>query len=345
MKRLIYTLFAIAALILSSCSNKVNLYSDEGETTVVYGMLDTNADTNFFKITRSFIGNVNELAPNYAVSNYTYDEIEVTFTGKFQGSNATQTLTLDTISKWIPYDPEATFYSGCWQRYYYTTKKLIEGKEYTLNIVRQEDNVNISAKTTTINSFIYQKPVSSVPITFTDVTTSTANVEWRVKEAPYLSTAKYFEVTGYFRYKELMPGATDTILRSIKWSLGSGRAENLYNTSTNLPYYVISYTPSALFTILGADEHLKNNSPAGVQRWFEKFEFDISAIGEDLYNYYLVSNSTSAIQDVPNYTNVENGMGIMSARVTKALPLEISVKTKNKIHDKFENYGFPYTYQ
>ena len=51
MKRLIYTIFAIAALILSSCSNKVDLYSDEGETTVVYGMLDTNADTNFFKIT------------------------------------------------------------------------------------------------------------------------------------------------------------------------------------------------------------------------------------------------------------------------------------------------------
>ena len=64
-----------------------------------------------------------------------------------------------------------------------------------------------------------------------------------------------------------------------------------------------------------------------------------------MYNYYLVTNSTSAIQDVPNYSNVENGMGIMSARITKTLPLEIAIKTKNKIHDKFENYGFPYTYQ
>lgn len=345
MKRFFLAIIAIAALVLSSCSNKVELYGDEGNSTIVYAMLDASADTNFFKITKSFIGNANELAQNYDASNYQYDEIVVTFSGVFEGSNQTQTITLDTISKWIPYDPDATFYSGCWQRYYYTTMKLVEGKEYTLNIERKADNVNITAKTTTINSFDFQKPVSSVPITFTDVTTSTANVEWRVTVAPYVSTAKYFEVTGYFNYKELLPGAQDTVYRSMKWSLGSGKAENLYNTSSNLPYYLISYTPSAIFTLLGADEHLKNNSPAGVQRWFEKFEFHISAIGEDLYNYYLVTNSTSAIQDTPNYTNVVNGMGIMSARITKVRSLELSIKTKNKIHDQFENYGFPYTYQ
>ncbi|MBQ2499141.1 MAG: hypothetical protein II523_03905 [Bacteroidales bacterium] len=342
MKRLIYTLFAIAALILSSCSNKVNLYSDEGETTIVYGMLDTNADTNFFKITRSFIGNVNELAPNYAVSNYTYDEIEVTFTGKFQGSNATQTLTLDTISKWVPYDPTSVFYSGCYQTYYYVAKKLIEGEEYEIDVVRKADNVKIYAKVGTINSFSFQKPTPTIPITFTDVTASTATVEWRVPVAPFKSTASYFEVTGYFHYAELQPGATDTAHLVMTWPLGSGREEDLYNTSTNLPYYFVTYTPSALFTFLEYDTYLKNNSPAGVKRWFEKFEFDVSAIGKDLYNYYLITNSSSAIQDVPNYTNVENGMGIVSSRITKSLHVTISERTRKKIIEKFPEYHFIY---
>ena len=340
MKRLFYIFFAIAALVFTSCSNKVDLYSEEGDTTVVYAMLDANADTNFFKITHSFIGNAQELGHNYEASNYDYDELEVKFTGVFQGSTNTQTILLDTISKWIPYNESSPFYSGCWQRYYYTTRKLQEGKEYQLDILRKADNVTISSKATTINSFVYQKPASAVPITFTDVTTTTANVEWKVPVSPFKSTAAYFEVVGYFKYKELMPGATDTVYRKIKWELGSGLADNLYNTSTNLPYYLISYTPSSLFTILGNDEHLKNNSPAGVQRWFEKFEFDVSAVGEDLYNYYLVSNSTSAIQDVPNYTNVENGIGIMSARITKPLKLTISERTRLKIIERFENYGF-----
>ena len=345
MKKIFFAIFAIAALVFSSCSNKVDLYSDEGDTTIVYAMLDTGADTNFFKITHSFIGNANELAHNYDANNYTYDELEVTFTGVFEDSPATQTIALDTISIWIPYNPNSTFYSGCYQTYYYTTKKLLEGKEYTLNILRKADNVTISAKAVTINSFIYQKPVATVPITFTEITTSTANVEWKVPMAPYMSTAKYFEVTGFFNYKELMPGSNDTTLHTIKWSLGSGEADNLYNTSSQLPYYVISYTPSALFTLLENDEYLKNNSPVGVQRWCEKFEFQISAIGEELYNYYLITNSTSAIQDIPNYSNVENGKGIVSSRINLPRLLNISVKTQNDIHDRFENYGFPHVYQ
>ena len=342
MKKIFLLVFAFSALIFNSCNNKVDLYNNDGDSTIVYAMLDANADTNFFKITHSFVGNAQELGHNYNASNYDYDEIEVKFSGVFEGSNSTQTILLDTISKWIPYNENSPFYSGCWQRYYYTTKKLLEGKEYQLDILRKSDNVTISSKTTTINSFEFQKPAATVPITFTDVTTTTTNVEWRVRTAPYKSTAAYFEVVGYFRYKELMPGATDTVLRTIKWELGSGVADNLYNTSSTLPYYLISYTPSSLYTILENNEHLKNNSPVGVQRWFEKFEFNVSGIGEDLYNYYLVSNSTSAIQDVPNYTNIENGMGIMSARVSKPLKLTISERTRLKIIERFENYGFIY---
>ena len=72
MKKIFLTIIAIAAVIFNSCSNKVDLYSDEGETTVVYAMLDAGADTNFVKITKSFIGNANDLTHNYEASNYAY---------------------------------------------------------------------------------------------------------------------------------------------------------------------------------------------------------------------------------------------------------------------------------
>ena len=339
MKRLFYTVFALTALVLSSCSNKVDLYCEDGDTTVVYALLDASADTNFFKITKSFIGNATELSQNYEANNYNYDEIEVKFTGKFQGSG-TQTILLDTISKWIPYDPTAVFYTGCYQTYYYTDKKLIEGEEYKVEILRKADNVVISSKVTTINNFLFKKPIENMAVTFTDVVTSTATLEWKVPVAPFTSTASYFETMGYFHYTELQPGAQDTVHRSIKWPLGSGKAGDLLNTSGNLPYYVITYTPSALYDLLANDEYLRDNSPVGVQRWFEKFEFKITAVGEDLYNYYLIANSSSAIQDVPNYSNIDNGIGIMSSRISKSQRNTIAERTRLKIIEKFPEYYF-----
>ncbi len=341
MKKIFLAITALFALVFSSCSNKVDLYSDEGDTTIVYAMLDANADTNFFKITHSFIGNVNELAHNYEASNYKYDEIDVTFSGVFEGSSANQTVTLDTISKWIPYDENSTFYSGCWQTYYYTTKKLIEGKEYTLNILRKEDNVNITAKTTTINTFRFRKPLQNQLIKFVDAKRYT--IEWNVPDAStnFMTTAAYFEIDTYFRFKELMPGSTDTTLVELRWPVGSDKAENLYTTSNNASYYAINYTPEALYTFLANNVYLKENSPIGVQRWFEKFEFRISAVGEELYNYYIIANSTSAIQDVPNYSNVENGMGIMSSRISKSSYHLINQVDRQKIQNEFP-YGFIY---
>lgn len=338
MKKIFLTIIAIAALILSSCSNKVDLYSDEGETTVVYAMLDPNVDTNFFKITHSFIGNANELAHNYEANNYKYDEIDVTFTGVFEGSPATQTIALDTISKWIPYDENATFYSGCWQRYYYTTKKLVEGKEYQLDILRKADSVNISVKTITINSFLFKKPVNEV-VGFTG---NAATVEWRVRDASTMfhSTASYFEVYGFFNYSELMPGATDTVKRYIKWPLGEGTEASLFTTSDNDQYYSIGYTPKALFDVVKGNKYLQENSPVGVKRWFDKFEFRVFAIGEDLYNYNLINNSSSAIQDVPNYTNVTNGTGLMSSRVSKSRFVTIMENSRIQICNDNEQFGF-----
>lgn len=346
MKKVLYTIFAITALTFSSCSNKVNLYSDEGDTTIVYAMLDASADTNFFKITHSFLGNVNELAHDYDASNYKYDEIEVTFSGDFVKEKLPNgqlvlehlDLTLDTVSKWIPYNENSTFYSGCYQTYYYTTKKLAEGQEYTLNILRKADGVTVSVNTKTINEFKFKEPVNPV-LGFTGFS---AKVKWKVYDpnTMFHSTASYFEVYGYFNYSELMPGAQDTVKRSLKWYLGEGTESSLFTVSNNDMYYVVEYTPKALFDVIKSDYYLNNNSPVGVQRWFEPFEFRVFAIGEDLYNYKLINNSSSAIQDVPNYTNVTNGGGIMSSRVEKSKSVKIMEDTRNKIRDENEQFGF-----
>lgn len=337
MKRL-FLIIAIVALVFSSCSNKVDLYSEEGDTTIVYALLDANADTNFFKITKSFIGNATELGQVYEANNYKYDEIDVKFIGIFEGNNKIDTVALDTVSKYIA-PSNSTFYNDCYQTYYYTTKKLKEGQEYELRILIKADNTTVSVKSETINSFSFKKPTAIQYMAFKDIVKQT--VEWKGDDASmfFQSTAAYFEVNAYFNFWERQPGQGITH-KSIKWALGANTAENLYTTSNNTAYYSMTYSPMSLFGLLENDEYLNNNSPAGVHRWFDKFEIRITAIGDVLYNYYLITNSTSAIQDVPNYTNVENGMGIMSSRVTKSRQNEIHPLSKNKIIEDFPRYNF-----
>ena len=345
MRSFFLAIIAFAAIVLTSCSNKVDLYADEGEHTIVYAVLDPGLDTNYFKITKSFLGNAQELAQNYDANNYKYDELEVKFSGNFidqilpngQIISSYYSLTLDTISRWIPYDANSTFYSGCWQTYYYTTKKLMEDEEYTLEILRKTDNVTIKSKAKTINNFYFKKPGEGHKIEFKDLNRGT--VEWKAKGS--VSTAAFFEVTAFFHYKELMPGATDTVWRSIKWYFGANKAENLFVQNDLIPHYAIGYVPKTLYNILSEDEYLLNNSPTGVQRWIEKFEIQITAIGDILYNYYLVTNSSSAIQDVPNYSNIENGKGIMSTRITKSIRNKVGERSREKIHDDYR-YGFIY---
>ena len=334
MKKIFVTIIAIAALALASCSNKVDLYDNSGDSTVVYAILDVNADTTFFKITKSFVGNVQEMGLNYEANNYTADEIDVSFKGVFEGSGSTQILTLDTVSRWIPYNPESTFYSGCMQTYYYTTKKLVEGKEYTLNVFRKADSTLVTSKATTINKYNYQLPMAGITPNAI-LNKEKVTLKWNFAGE---CLASYLDVTCYFHYKELMPGAQDSVSRTITWSIKSGKADAFYNSTNN--NYVCSFSPKTFFNVLEQDQYLNEHSPYGVGRRFEKFEYKVTAIGEELYEYYIVNNSSSAIQDTPNYTNVDNGVGLFGARVSKSIFSKIIVTDQRKIANDYPKFGF-----
>ena len=84
------------------------------------------------------------------------------------------------------------------------------------------------------------------------------------------------------------------------------------------------------------------NSPSYVQRFVEDFEIVITATGEELYDYFLIQNSNGAIQDTPEYTNIENGVGIFSSRsvCSKLFPLN-----EQTINTLVKEWGFVKVYK
>ena len=325
------TIALLSLVLLNSCETDVNIYAEGDETTIVYGYLDVDADTNYLKITKSFIGNALELAPDYSASNYDY-KLMVKLIGKFADMpDVISTEILDTTSVYKPYDPTGIFYSGRDQVLYYTTKKLLENTNYKLVIERNDGEI-ITSDVRTISGSTIRTPMYSISFE----SQSTNYVKW----VPHKITerAAYYEVTGYFHYKQLNPGETDTVSYTLKWPMGSGTGDELWNSANK--EMSVNYTPNAFYSRLASDKNIMYNSPSYVKRFVVGYEIVVTATGEELYNYILIQNSGSAIQDTPEYTNIENGMGILSSRSVGNRIVPLSGKTINKLVDDYPQWGF-----
>lgn len=322
-------------MIFSSCETDVSIYTDGEETTIVYGYLDVDADTNYLKITKSFTGNAIETAPIYSASNYDY-KLNVQLKGRFADSpNTVSIAVLDTVSVYKPYDPNTIFYSGRNQVLYYTTRKLKENEEYQLTI-RRNDGVELTSKVKTISGSTIRKPYLSVSFE-SPVSNS---IEWSPNTVGDL--AAYYEVIGYFHYKQFLQNGTDTTRYTMKWLMGSGTGEQLWNNSDKR--LSINYTPKDFYARLQADDNIINNSPDFVGRIVEGFEVVVTSTGEELYNYILIQNSGSAIQDTPEYTNIGNGMGIFSSRSESRKMLIVNDLTINTLERDYPQWGFMRVY-
>ena len=331
-KLTIFLTIILSLTILNSCKNSFSIFSDDGEeVTIVYGYLDVESDTNYLKITKSFTGNAVDLAPNYSASNYDY-KLDVKLIGKFAASpGIVDTVELDTTSVFKPYNPDGLFYSGIDQILYYTTEKLLENQEYQL-VVTCNDGKIIKSKVKTICGSTVIKPKYSIGFD----SPSTNKIEWRSN--PFNQLAAYYEVVGYFHYKQINPGQSDTTHHKMKWFFGSGTGAEMYNSSTFNMF--VNYTPITFYSKLASDANIVNNTYTYTQRFVDYFEIVITATGDELYNYILIQNAGSAIMDTPEYTNIENGLGIFSSRSVCTYKVDVNDWTINTLVNDYPEWGF-----
>lgn len=330
----IFLLISLISMIMTSCKNDVDIFLEGEETTVVYGYIDCEADTNYLKITKSFVGNATELAPQYSASNYDY-KLDVRLVGKFaKSSGQIREVILDTTSVFKPYDPEGLFYSGRDQVLYYTTEKFLENEKYRL-IISREDGEKITSEIETISGSKLRRPLNNISFE----SDYTNQIQWSTNIP--LDFAAYYEVIGYFHYKEISSeGSTDTAKHTMKWFLGAGTGEELYNSVDKR--LSINYTPSTFYTKLAATDNIANNQSDYIQRFSEGFEIVITATGNELYNYILIQQSGSAIIDTPEYTNIENGIGIFSSRSVYSETVPLNELTLNTL---IKDWNFVRVYQ
>jgi hypothetical protein len=297
-KKSLFTLFSVALLLwLTSCETDVDIDTDWKEITVVYGLLNQLDTAHYLRINKAFLGgNVLEIQKIEDSSSY-LNNLEVTIEG-WSAAGPQSKITFDTVSI-------ANKEPGDWYNPYMLVYKGVGGLDptlqYRLTVKNKTTGHQVTSATNLIKSFFIEKPFSGGKLTlFRGFNTSFV---WQNG-----LNAKRYEPVIRFHYYEKAAGTGDYQSKYVDWTLstitspgndGSGKSET-------------GFANDAFYEFV--NHSFKDDGFVG-QRMCGKVDFIVSAGGIEFDTYMRVNGpSFSLVQDKPEYTNIENGLGLFSSR-------------------------------
>ncbi|MBE0639531.1 MAG: DUF4249 family protein [Bacteroidales bacterium] len=279
-----------------SCETEVDIDTDWKEITIVYGLLNQLDTAHYFRINKAFLGgNALQMAKIEDSSSYR-NALEVKLEG-WDLNSVVQTIFFDTSTfnnkdTGIFYNPYMVIYKGVGQ--------LNPELQYRLFVKNTISGHEVTSKTNLVRNFIIKKPVAGGRLTlFRGFNTAfgwTNGVN-----------ARRYEPQVRFHFWEVPAGTQDTIPRYIDWALTTVNSNNLQGEGE----IEISFSNDGFYDFVKSK--LTDNFDG--RRLCGEVDFIISAGGDEYDTYMKVNGpSYSLVQDRPEYTNVENGLGLFSSR-------------------------------
>ncbi len=316
--------FAAAAIfIFNRCSTDVDIYSDYKDITIVYGLLDKSEDTVWLKVTKAFLGEGNALhfAKNPDSSNYA-NKLDVTLSGIKNGSEV-QKLVFDTITIHNKQAGDSVFYYPN-QLMYYAVAPSGLNADAMYHLLIKKGNEDIEASTSVVNDFAITYPIYKITFKYDK------EIQWNSAK-----NGKRYEVSLTFHYKELLPNTTDTLDKSISWSLGVKKSAG---TEGDEPMGA-PYSGEQFYSLLeNSLEPVLN-----VKRWAGNVDVKIACGSDDFNTYYEVNNTGGgSLQEVPAFTNIEgkNSIGLLAARHNVVKISKLSSDSELKLVNEYKELGF-----
>lgn len=305
-------------MLLSACSTDLDVIGDYKETMIVYGLLDQAQDTQYVKINKAFLGEGDAFM--YAQVKDSVQFVNALSVSIRRIKNGSVILPIIPLTpKNMPKDP-GVFYSGSQANAIYTFSTqdypLFDDSEYELTVTNSETGHTVKATTTLVSDInAFTSPVAcAVPgspscqysfVAFGSVPNYPFNVVWNAAH-----NARLYQVILRLNYVDsLNTGALDT--NSIEYILPVKRVTNL-NSNEEMEQLMkgkdfYQYIGNTLSDFTGL-----------VQRRPLKVDLVLVAGSDDLSIYMDVNKpSTGIIQEKPEYTNIEGGLGLFSSRLNK----------------------------
>ncbi|MHC1775988.1 MAG: hypothetical protein AB9834_11315 [Lentimicrobium sp.] len=326
MKRRFLTLILpiIALTIFSGCETDIDVTAEWKDITIAYGLISQNDTVHYIKVNKAFLGEGN--AYNYAqiADSSSYgDNISVTIIEK-SNNGSTRTFNCDTTSVFNK-EPGVFYYPR--QIVYKTAFRIpadVNSKEYTYNLeIRNKITGKvITSQTPLVKDFTIETPrpgQSSIDF----ISENNQKIKWNSAK-----DGRRYNVSIRFWFDEVF-NLYDTTQRYIDWNFSSVKSATVQgNESMEILYAPLSFYSICSNLIPYSDD--RENSVTS--RLVDRAEFRFAVAGDELNTYMEVNEpSTDIVQEKPEYTNINNGIGLFSCRYTKTASVPIGTRTEDKL--------------
>ncbi len=294
-------------LIFSSCKNDLDLNAEWKDITIVYGMLNQKDSAQYLKINKAYLGEGNALMMAGIEDSSTYYNNLNVIIEEWENNQIKRTIVFDTTS--INNKESGAFYSPH-QIVYKSSEKLDltenNNIDYRLKITNKITGKIISAKTALVKNLSItipqRNPVNPV-INFTSKNPSKVKFSF-----PENGNCRYFQVFFRFYYTELDTVSMLFSQKSIDFNVGDA----VYD---DISYEIeLQYLGESFFSLLNSKIPVNPNMKRKVKDG-EEVELYIYAASNDFYTYLqAVKPSSGIVQEKPEFTNIENGIGIFASR-------------------------------
>lgn len=279
---------------LTSCSTDIDINAEWKEIMIVYGLLDHNDTTHYVRVQKAYLGEGNVLTmASVSDSIYYSDSIYV----ELQAMNGNQNNGSPIVLEPTFIAKEDGVFASDGHYVFKTPASFNQNLDQSLNYKVLVRNVNSANEATSITNLIgnYNVTVPQTPSINLNAD-SEFTIEWTVAD-----NASVYQPIVRFHYFE------DGVNKYVDMELSSIRNEN------NLSKLNKSFERTTIYSFIGNAIEASETAvriPLGL-------EVIILAGGEE-YDLYTQVNgpSSSIVEEQPEYTNIENGLGLFSCRTS-----------------------------
>ena len=305
----IYLILSVFAIAFTSCETNFDVNAEWEEVTVVYGLLDAGDDhkTQLIKINKAFLGKMDALQmAQYADSiNFNPNNLDVNIY-RIKNGSIIDSIALDTtiiIKDSLANNGEAGFFSID-NNIIYTFENdnfLNSNSEYEILIKNSITGNQVSSLTNIISNFDFDM-ASGFPFGF---------IETWIPGNP--SATKFSNTVVVWK---------NSADNGVQYQIDLIFNYNENNIAKNLIYTSSVLDETAIFEFEGEKffNFLKNELDEDplIDREFISIDLVMTVGSEDLKTYRIVNEEiTGIVQERPQFTNINNGIGLFSSRFTK----------------------------
>lgn len=305
-KRIAIALLLIIPFIHNSCKNDIDLLTDYEEKIVCYGILCPDDTAHYVRVSKVFLGEGNALlfAQNEDSIQLDPQNMEVRMTRILNGNEMSYWILQPDTS--IPREegiflwPHQTIYRGVFP-------VLTDGSTYRLTVTDLRTGYQVNSETEVVREIVHTNPNVQSFLNFEN----TGSIGF------YFHTplhGKQYQLTLRFYYDEqFIYDTTEISTRYVDWVIGTTESiSDAGNENMNIAVNRTNFI-----------NMLANNVEVNplVRRVSKKIDLIYTSASDDMVTYMKVqiaNNSSSA--DLPQFTNIENGLGLFTTRNRTYVP-------------------------